>query len=156
MHSLKTNIKHTQLETSHNSLLSSRKKPHEPILLRSKSGLITLLVRLTSLCGPSSVLDPMYAPILGIIFDRKRPLSISGRWFGIIKHAIPKQAFILWLAVNNRLTTGDRLLTCWHGVIREIQIVSYAEMELKAVTTCSFRVGLVLEFGKPVYSVVIS
>jgi hypothetical protein len=34
--------------------------------------------------------------------------------------------------------------------------VSYAEMELEAVTTCSFRVGLVLEFGKPVYSVVIS
>jgi hypothetical protein len=33
-------------------------------------------------------------------------------WYSLIwhHHAIPKQAFILWLAVNNRLTTGDRLL----------------------------------------------
>jgi hypothetical protein len=32
-------------------------------------------------------------------------------WYSLIwrHHAIPKQALILWLAVNNRLTTGDRL-----------------------------------------------
>jgi len=33
-------------------------------------------------------------------------------WWPLVwhQHAIPKQAFILWLAVNNRLTTGDRFL----------------------------------------------
>jgi hypothetical protein len=45
-------------------------------------------------------------------------------WF---PHAIPKHAFVLWFAVQNRLTTGDRLLVwgfkgetlrdfCRHGV----------------------------------------
>jgi hypothetical protein len=34
------------------------------------------------------------------------------RWWPLVWHslAIPKQAFILWLAIHNRLTTGDRLL----------------------------------------------
>jgi hypothetical protein len=33
-------------------------------------------------------------------------------WLKPIWHQleIPKQAFILWLAVNNRLSTGDRML----------------------------------------------
>jgi hypothetical protein len=34
--------------------------------------------------------------------------------------------------------------------------VSSAEMELRVVTTYSFHVGLVPEFGKPVYNVVMS
>lgn len=44
-------------------------------------------------------------------FMRKRKLEIS--WWSVVwfSQAIPKQAFILWLAVLNRLTTGERLVT---------------------------------------------
>jgi hypothetical protein len=40
---------------------------------------------------------------------KKKPEVI---WWSLIwfPYAIPKQAFLLWLAVRNRLTTGDRLL----------------------------------------------
>jgi hypothetical protein len=41
---------------------------------------------------------------------RKEKTIVS--WWKLVWHqlAIPKQAFILWLAVNNKLSTGDRML----------------------------------------------
>jgi hypothetical protein len=41
---------------------------------------------------------------------RKKKMAVS--WWPVVWHSfdIPKQAFILWLAINNTLTTGDRLL----------------------------------------------
>jgi hypothetical protein len=44
-------------------------------------------------------------------FMRKRKQEV--RWWHIVwfPQAIPKQAFILWLAMLNRVSTGERLVT---------------------------------------------
>jgi hypothetical protein len=50
---------------------------------------------------------------------RKKKPEVS--WWPLIwfPYAIPKQAFLMWLAVRNHLTTGDRL-TVW-GYTRDTQ-----------------------------------
>lgn len=44
-------------------------------------------------------------------FLRKKKIVVE--WWSLVwfNFTIPKQAFLLWLTVQNRLTTGDRLLT---------------------------------------------
>jgi len=56
-------------------------------------------------------------------WDFLRQKKIVVEWWSIVwfKFAIPKQAFLLWLTVRNRLTTGDRLLT-W-GFMGDTQCV---------------------------------
>jgi hypothetical protein len=75
---------------------------------------------------------------------RKKKNSVI--WWPLVwhKYAIPKQAFILWLAMHNRLTTGDRMLT-WAGVLREILYVFSAVEELKARTIYSSHMAFALE-----------
>jgi hypothetical protein len=72
------------------------------------------------------------------------------RWWPLVWHsfAIPKQAFILWLALLNKLLRTGCLL----GVLKGILIVVSARLVLRAETTFSFLVVLALEFGKLVYS----
>jgi hypothetical protein len=63
-----------------------------------------------------------------IVLQHRRKLGqgnqqlIGGRLSGSL-FAIPKQAFVVWLAIHNFLTTGDRLLKwCYKG---DVQCVSY-------------------------------
>jgi hypothetical protein len=64
---------------------------------------VTLLVGLS----PRRVL--VYALILGNIFGRKIRWLISSSLSGFHTLAIPKHVFVLWLAMQNRLSTGDHL-----------------------------------------------
>jgi hypothetical protein len=68
-------------------------------------------------------------------------------WFPL---AIPKQAFILWLAVQNRLTTGDRLLVwgfqgdincvfCRHGVESRDHLFFDCSFSFRIWRTCMQR-----------------
>jgi hypothetical protein len=57
-------------------------------------------------------------------------------WF---PYALPKQAFILWLVMKNRLTTGDRML-CW-GYTSDIKCVfcrHFIESRDHLFFSCSF------------------
>jgi hypothetical protein len=51
----------------------------------------------------------MYTLILGNIFGRKIRWLIGGSLSSFHTLYIPKYAFVLWLAIRNRLSIGDRL-----------------------------------------------
>jgi hypothetical protein len=58
----------------------------------------------------------VYALILGNIFGRKIRWLIGSSLSGFHTLAIPKHVFALWLAMRNRLSTGDRLASwCFNG-----------------------------------------
>jgi len=69
-------------------------------------------------------------------------------WWKLVWHqlAIPKQAFILWLAVNNKLSTG----VCMLGDLWVILVVYFVGVELKVETTFFSYVVSVKESGKNV------
>jgi hypothetical protein len=58
--------------------------------------------------------------------------------------AIPRQAFILWLAAHDSLTTGERLLS-W--ALEVMFFVCFVEGVLKEEATYSLNVVSVKEFG---------
>jgi hypothetical protein len=81
----------------------------------------------------------------------RRKKEVVG-WWNLVwfSYAIPKQAFILWLAMHNRLSTGDRLLS-W-GYTGNIQCVFFVGMQLRVEIISFFPVVSVLESGKCVCS----
>lgn len=80
---------------------------------------------------------------------RRKKATVS--WWPLVwhPHAIPKQAFILWLAIHNQLNTGDRLLS--RGFKCDTECV-FCRHGMKAEITCSLSVGLVFGFGRPMTS----
>jgi hypothetical protein len=70
-------------------------------------------------------------------------------WWYLIwcPHAIPKQVFFLWLAVQNQSTTGDHLLV-W--VSKMILYVVSVDTVLKAGSPFFSSVTLALKFGSHV------
>jgi hypothetical protein len=48
-------------------------------------------------------------------FLRDKKLDVDWWHLNWYPHAISKHALVLWLAVQNRLITGDRLLECEHS-----------------------------------------
>jgi hypothetical protein len=67
-------------------------------------------VPLTNRFGPQLGMASILVLILGISYGRRSKDIVD--WWNLVgfPYAIPKQTFILWLALHNRLTTGDRLL----------------------------------------------
>lgn len=68
------------------------------------------------------------------------------RWWKLVcfSKSIPRHAFILWLVIRNRSTTGERLMK-WR--YKGDLFVDFVEEASKAVSICSLAVGSVDESG---------
>ena len=78
---------------------------------------------------------------------RKKKLEID--WWKLVWFplAITKQAFILWLVMQDRLLTRDRLIKMGYNYIKEMVSVFTAIIRLKAGTIFSLNAALAIEFG---------
>lgn len=76
--------------------------------------------------------------------EHERVEWYKGIWFN---HATPKFSFIYWLAIHNRLSTGDRMLQQNAGI--SLECVFNADIPWRDTITYSSLVNSPIKFGPP-------